>query len=67
MDTALVLKTEEKQYQKLEEFSKRLIDSVRKYNGDFVFLWHNSSFNLPEWIPYKDLYTSIIRYLKEVA
>jgi len=24
---------------------KKLIDEVKKYNGEFVFLWHNSNFN----------------------
>lgn len=30
-----------------------LKDTVKKYNGDFVFLWHNSKIDAPEWIKYK--------------
>jgi len=32
---------------------KNLIDTIKKYNGVFVLLWHNSSLNpleLPGWI-----------------
>ena len=33
---------------------------VKKYNGTFVFLWHNSSFNTPAWNKYKGVYEYII-------
>lgn len=32
---------------------------VKKYNGEFVFLWHNSSFNLVEYLPYEALVESL--------
>lgn len=33
---------------------------VKKYNGKFVFLWHNSNFNTEEWLTYKKKYSQII-------
>lgn len=37
------------------EICRNLKNEVKKYNGEFVFLWHNSSFNTEETIGYKDL------------
>ena len=42
---------------------KKLIDEVKKYNGEFVFLWHNSSFDSSFWDKYKRVYSDIL--LKE--
>lgn len=36
-----------------------LIDKVKKYNGNFVFLWHNSSFNTSFWKRYESVYVNI--------
>lgn len=33
---------------------------VKKYNGTFVLLWHNSSFNTPPWKKYEGVYEHII-------
>lgn len=38
-----------------------LLETVKKYRGKFVFLWHNSSFNVPSWEPYQQVYKEIIR------
>lgn len=38
--------------EKIEYYS----NMVRKYKGNFVFLWHNSSFNFGIWEDYQDLY-----------
>ena len=41
----------------------RIVDlykKVRKYNGTFVILWHNSSFNTPSWNKYKGVYETIL-------
>ncbi len=38
-----------------------LIEQVKKYNGEFVLLWHNSSFNTDEWKRYKMVYESIVK------
>jgi hypothetical protein len=53
------------QYTKTEAFAaaKILIDRTFKYNGNFVFLWHNSSFNTSHWVSYAGLYEQIIDYL----
>lgn len=39
---------------------KSLICKVKKYNGEFVFLWHNSSFNIKEWRDYKNTYENVL-------
>lgn len=44
----------------MEKRIKKLIDTVRKYNGTFVFLWHNSSFT-NELEEYKRIYKKIIQ------
>ncbi|PSM52608.1 hypothetical protein CBLAS_0718 [Campylobacter blaseri] len=38
----------------------KLIKKTKKYNGEFVFLWHNSSFNVCEWREYNVSYESAI-------
>ena len=43
----------------MENKIKSLINTVRKYNGEFVFLWHNSSFNSNEWIEYQSIYREL--------
>ena len=37
-----------------------LIEKVKKYNGEFVFLWHNSSFNIPFWKKYQNIYEKVL-------
>ena len=39
-----------------------LIGQVEKYKGEFVLLWHNSSFNTVKWKKYKKVYENIIHY-----
>jgi hypothetical protein len=34
---------------------------VKKYNGSFVFLWHNSSFNNREWSMFQDVYDKVLK------
>lgn len=62
MDTTII------RYQKLNlyemyDFIERLIDRVKKYNGDFVFLWHNSNFNIGEWKNYSNVYNKVLKSL----
>lgn len=38
-----------------------LIQTVRKYNGDFVLLWHNSSFKEDVWTDLNGVYPAIIK------
>jgi hypothetical protein len=40
----------------------KLINNVKKYNGKFVLLWHNSNFNNELWEKYKIVYEEILRY-----
>lgn len=48
--------TLEESYNKIND----LIEVVKKYNGEFVFLWHNSAFNTLNWKPYQKIYERII-------
>ncbi len=43
---------------------KKLIKTVKKYNGQFVLLWHNNNFNLPEWKKYNPVYEKIVAFAK---
>jgi peptidoglycan/xylan/chitin deacetylase (PgdA/CDA1 family) len=40
------------------------IEIIKKYKGDFVLLWHNSSFNTPEMRPYRGLFEKIVKASK---
>jgi len=44
----------------MEEKIKNLMSKVEKYQGDFVFLWHNSSFNTDIWKKYRHIYKNVI-------
>jgi len=44
----------------MENKIKLLIEEVKKYNGEFVFLWHNSSFNTAQWKKYQDIYERVL-------
>jgi len=44
-----------------------LIDKVKKYQGEFVMLWHNSSFNIYKWEKYEKIYIELLDYLKKVS
>jgi len=54
-----------KQYSsgQMKEKILNLMEKVKKYEGEFVFLWHNSSFNTPFWEKYKYIYEEILRKL----
>lgn len=47
------------------EVTKLLIDTVRKHNGVFTILYHNSSFDdyEPSWNGWKDTYEKTMKYL----
>jgi len=47
----------------LMSFAK-LIKQVKLYNGQFVMLWHNSNFNLPEWEHYSAVYEKVLQIAK---
>jgi len=46
--------------QEMENKIKYLMEQVKKHNGEFVFLWHNSSFNTPMWEKYQYIYEKVI-------
>jgi hypothetical protein len=46
--------------QEMEEKIKFLINKVKKYNGEFIFLWHNSSFNTNFWKKYEYVYEKVL-------
>lgn len=48
--------------QRMEEVIYQLICQVERYRGDFVLLWHNSSYNTIKWKKFKRVYESIIDY-----
>jgi len=37
-----------------------LVQEVKKYEGEFVFLWHNSAFNTLNWKPFQLIYERIL-------
>jgi len=49
----------------MESSIKKLISTVKKYNGEFVFLWHNSSYDTAKWQKHKPVYENIINYHKK--
>lgn len=46
------------------EVIKSLIDEVKKYNGVFTILWHNSSFDY-NWRGWEQIFENTISYLNE--
>jgi len=44
----------------MEKKIEYLMNQVKKYNGKFVFLWHNSSFNTLHWKKYQDIYKKVL-------
>ncbi len=39
---------------------QRLIDTVKRYKGTMVILWHNSSFHTKLWEPYQHIYSDVL-------
>lgn len=58
MDVAMEREAENEQqlYDKVLELAK----TVKKYNGDFVFLWHNNNLRHPYWVWSQKMYPEII-------
>lgn len=44
----------------------QLLDSVRKYQGEFVFLWHNDNLGREQFKYLKPVYTNVINYIKGI-
>lgn len=47
--------------------AKLLIDSVKKYNGEVVLLWHNHLFAETEKYNHRELYCKILKYIAEIS
>lgn len=52
MDVSIINKTENE----IQKLLDKLISITKKYNGNFIYLWHNSSFDYYEWNTYKKWY-----------
>lgn len=58
MDQSLFyMKTPEKAF----ETCSQIIATTKKYKGHFTFLWHNSSFNDPDWIENVHFFEDILK------
>lgn len=44
--------------------ARQLVDECKKYNGEFVFLWHPENFNHRLWKSRTPLYRQILQYAK---
>jgi hypothetical protein len=54
----------QKKYPNPQEFlnhALKLKNTVKKYNGNFLFLWHNSNLNSFDWIKFKDFYEILMK------
>lgn len=47
-------------YEETKQKIWKLINTVKRYNGTFVFLWHNSSFNISRWQEFQRIYPEIL-------
>ncbi len=63
MDVTLV-KTGKEDVKLLKTRVDELVRIVRKYNGDFVLLWHNSNINYGYWNRFKSIFENILDLLK---
>ncbi len=46
--------------EQMEQRIRNLIDKIKRYKGEFVFLWHNSTFECPVYKQYSNLYRRIL-------
>ena len=44
----------------MEEKILFIINKIKKYDGEFVLLWHNSNFNTKEWKKYSYIYKKVL-------
>lgn len=47
--------------EEMENKINELISKVKKYKGEFVFLWHNSSFTVGQWKKYQTIYERVLK------
>lgn len=46
--------------EQMQQSILNLLNTVKKYNGTFTILWHNSSFNIYEWKKYRKIYERVL-------
>ncbi len=63
MDKALITEYKDQSPEVLLKQAKRLVDEVNRHRGEFVLLWHNSSFHTKEWKPYQQVYSGLLEYI----
>ncbi len=56
----VALKREHPDPEKFKKAYIQLVNTVKKYEGDFVFLWHNSNINHPYWRNHAPLYEELV-------
>lgn len=61
MDGVIIEMNKEKAKKEIFE----VMDEVKKYNGQMVILWHNSSFEVDKWEKFQELYSEIIEEVKK--
>ncbi len=60
MDKPLVQYNLHLGYDSILKNALNLLDTVRKYQGEFTLLWHNNCFNIKEWAEFQHIYEEII-------
>lgn len=51
----------------MEDRIIKLMEVTKKYRGNFVFLWHNSSFNIDYWKKHDVVYKNIVHRSSELV
>ena len=60
MEGSFIVYQSEMTPKQIEQRIKKLIEKIKKYNGEFIFLWHNSSFG-GSWKKYEYIYEKTLK------
>lgn len=60
MDKPLVQYNLHLGYDKILSNALNLVNTIKKYQGEFTLLWHNNCFNVKEWKAYQKIYSEIV-------
>ena len=63
MEGALLTNKDYKLFGEVEKEMFSLVDQVKKYNGDFVLLWHNDNFKRYASREYAYIYEDVLNYI----
>lgn len=61
MDSGLLKCQNKREFNLIFNNVLKIIDICKYYDGNFSFLWHNSSFNF-EWRKWRSIYTLVLKY-----